>query len=151
MGEDVIRPLCIVLPQMSGFIKYFEDDSKNMLFITDDKGVYAKYSEVWNKVKKLLKLKFNTNPIRNEKYILAKLKIFNGVNKTTFSNDEVPMEKNHYVCAAAIDIDSVLKIDQKVYPQAYLEQCKYKLKKRKPANSIDFEIETDSDDDDGND
>ena len=86
-----------------------------------------------------------------KKYILAKLKIFNGVNKTTFSNDEVPMEKNHYVCAAAIDIDSVLKIDQKVYPQAYLEQCKYKLKKRKPANSIDFEIETDSDDDDGND
>ena len=67
MGEDVIRPLCIILPQMSGFIKYFEDDSKNMSFITDDKGVYAKHSEVWNKVKKLLKLKFNTNPIRNEK------------------------------------------------------------------------------------
>ena len=41
------------------------------------------------------------------------------------------MEKNHYICILAIDIDSVLKIDKKAYPQAYLEECKYKLKKRK--------------------
>ena len=111
VSKDVIRPLCVILPQMNGFIKYFEDDSKNMLFITDDASVYAKYSEVWDKVKKLLKLKFTTNPIRNEKYVLAKLKIFNGVNKTTFCNDEMPMEKNHYIYVAAIDIDSVLKVD----------------------------------------
>ena len=50
------------------------------------------------------------------------------------------MEKNHYICIPAIDIDSVLKIDKKVFPQAYLEQCKYKLKKRKPVSFIDFEI-----------
>ena len=41
----------------------------------------------------------------------------------------------------AIDIDSVLKIDNKrAYPQAYLEQCKYKLKKRGAVNFIDDEI-----------
>ena len=50
------------------------------------------------------------------------------------------MEKNHDICIPAIDIDSVLKIDKKVFPQAYLEQCKYKLKKRKPVSFIDFEI-----------
>ena len=33
------------------------------------------------------------------------------------------MEKNHYICIPATDIDSVLKIDKKVYPQTYLEQC----------------------------
>ena len=110
--------------------------------------VYAKYSEVWDKVKKLLK--FTTSPIRNEKYILAKLKIFNGVNKTTFTNVEVPIEKNHYMCIAAIDIDSVLKIDKKVYPQVYLEQCKYKLKKRRPANFIDIDVKTDTDSDSDN-
>ena len=52
----------------------------------------------------------------------------------------MPIERNHYICIPAIDIDSVLKIDKKVYPQAYLEQCKYKLKKRKPVNFIDLEI-----------
>ena len=39
-------------------------------------------------------------------------------------------KKNHYICIPAIDIDSVLKIDKRAYPQAYLEQCKYKLKKK---------------------
>ena len=48
----------------------------------------------------------------------------------------------------AIDIDSVLKIDKRVYPQAYLEQCKYKLKKRKHVNFIDDEsIDENSDSD----
>ena len=41
------------------------------------------------------------------------------------------MERNHYICIPVIDIDSVLKIDKRAYPQAYLEQCKYKLKKKK--------------------
>ena len=93
-------------------------------------------------------MEFTTSPIRYEKYILAKLKIFNGVNRTTFTDDEVPKEKSHYTCIAAIDIDSVLKIDKKVYPQVYLEQRKCKLKKRRPANFSDINIETDSDSDD---
>ena len=51
------------------------------------------------------------------------------------------LKKNHYTCIPAIDIDSVLKIDNKrAYPQAYLEQCKYKLKKRRAINFIDDEI-----------
>ena len=52
----------------------------------------------------------------------------------------MPIEKNHYICIPAIDIDSVLKFVKKAFTQAYLEQCKYKLKKRKPANFVDFEI-----------
>ena len=60
------------------------------------------------------------------------------------------MEKNHYICIPAIDFDSALKIDKKAYPQAYLEECKYKLKERKPVSFIDSEIiDGDSDDDDG--
>ena len=122
---------------------------KNMSFVTDDEKVYEKYNEIWNVVKGLLKLKFATSPIRNDKYILAKLKIFKKKNLTTFNNI-VPTEKSHYICIPAIDIDSVLKIDKKAYPQAYLEECKYKLKKRKLVSCIDSEIiDDDSDSDDG--
>ena len=28
----IVKPLCIILPQMSGYIKYFENGSKNMSF-----------------------------------------------------------------------------------------------------------------------
>ena len=58
------------------------------------------------------------------------------------------MEKNHYICISAINIDSVLKIDKKAYPQAYLEECKYKLNKRKLVSFIDSEIIDDDDSDD---
>ena len=114
---------------------------KKYVIYTEDKDVYLQYTEIWDKVKKLFKLKFSTNPIRDEKYIVTKLKIFNEVNKTTFTEDDIPKERNSYACIAVIDIDSVLKVDKKVYPQVYLEQCKYKLRKRKPANFIDVEIE----------
>ena len=136
LNNDVIKPLCVILPQMNGYIKYFDNGGKNMSFVTDDKEVYKKYDEIWNVVKSLF-----VSPIRDDKYILAKLKIFKKKSITTFNNNNiVPIEKDHYICIPAIDIDSVLKIDKKAYPQAYLEECKYKLKKRKLVNFIDSEI-----------
>ena len=141
LNNDIIQPLCVILPQMNGYIKYFDDGGKNVSFVMDDEEVYKKYNEIWEVVRKLLKVKFTVNPIRDDKYIIAKLKIFNGTNRTTFTNNIIPIERNNYVCIAAIDIDSVLKIDnQRAYSQAYLKQCKYKLRKRKIINFIDDEI-----------
>ena len=141
LNSDVIQPLCVILPQMSGYIKYFDNGGKNMSFVKDDEEVYKDYNEIWEVVRKLLKLKFTVNPIRDDKYVIAKLKIFNGTNRTTFTNNIIPIEKNNYTCIATIDIDSVVKIDNKrAYPQAYLEQCKYKLRKRKIVNFFDDEI-----------
>ena len=141
LNNDITQPLCVILPQMSGYIKYFDNDGKNISFVTDDEEVYEKYGEIWEAVRKLLKVKFTVNPIGDDKYMIAKLKIFNGINRTTFTNNIIPIERNNYICIAAIDIDSVLKIENKrAYPQAYLEQCKYKLKKRKIVNFIDDEI-----------
>ena len=150
LNNDVIKPLCVILPQMNGYIKYFNDGGKNMSFVTDDEKVYEKYNEIWEVIRNLLKIDFTVNPVRDDIYLVAKLKIFNK-NKTTFTNNTIPMEKNHYICIPAIDIDSVLKIDKRLYPQAYLEQCKYKLKKKKIVNYINDEIideNSDSDIDD---
>ena len=69
---------------MNGYIKYFDDGGKNISFVIDDEKVYEKYDEIWNVVKGLLKLKFAANHIRNDKYILAKLKIFMKKNLATF-------------------------------------------------------------------
>ena len=146
-NDGIIKPLCVILPQMNVYIKYFDDGGKNMSFVTDDEKGYEKYDGIWNVVKGILKLKFAASPIRNDKYILAKLKIFRKKNLTTFNNNNVPTEKNHYICIPAIDIDLVLKFEKKAYPQAYLEECKYKLKKRKLVRFIDSEITDDSDSD----
>ena len=141
LNNDVIQPLCVILPQMNGYIKYFDDGGKKMSFVTDDEEVYKKYNEIWEVVRKLLKLKFTVGPVRDDKYIIAKLKIFNKINRATFTDNAIPIERNHYNCIPGIDIDSVLKIDNKrAYPQAYLEQSKYKLKKKRAVNFIDDEI-----------
>ena len=154
LNDDVIQPLCVVLPQMNGYIKYFDDGGKNISFVTDDEEIYEKYNEIWEVVRKLSKLDFTVGPVRDDKYkyIVAKLKIFNRINRTTFTDNIIPFERNHYTCIPATDIDSVIKIDYKrAYPQAYLEQCKYKLKKKRVVNFIDDKIidkDTDSDIDD---
>ena len=46
-----------------------------------------------------------------------------------FSGHQILEERNHYICIAVIFINSVLRVDKKNYPQVYLEQCKYKIKK----------------------
>ena len=58
-----------------------------MSFVTDDdEEVYETYNEIWEVVRKFLKVKSTVNPIRDDKYIIAKLKIFNETNRTTFTN-----------------------------------------------------------------
>ena len=152
-NNNTIQPLCVILPQMDGYIKYFDDGRKNMSFVTDDEKIYEKYNEIWEVIRNLLKIDFTVNPVRDDICLVAKLEIFNKINRTTFNNNNsIPMEKNHYTCIPVIDIDSVLKIDKRACPQAYLEQCKYKLKKRKIVNYIDDEIiDEDSDSDIDND
>ena len=86
LNNDVIKPLCVILPQMNGYIKYFDNGGKNMSFVTDDKEVYEKYDGIWNVFKGLLKLKFTASPIRDDKYALAKLKIFKKKTLTTFNS-----------------------------------------------------------------
>ena len=33
LKNKIVKPLCVILPQMSGFIKYFENGSKNVSFL----------------------------------------------------------------------------------------------------------------------
>ena len=62
----------------------------------------------------------------------------------TFWSDKVPKEGGHHTCIACISIGSVMKIKKKNYPQVYLEECKYKIKKIKMPGFIDAELESDS-------
>ena len=114
---------------MDGYIKYFDDGGKNMSFVTNDEKIYEKHNEISEVIRNFLKIDFTVNPVPDDKYLLAKLKIFDRINRTTFNNNFIPIERNHYICIPVIDIDSVLKINKRAHPQAYLEQCKYKLKK----------------------
>ena len=81
-------------------------------------------------------------PVYDEKYVKAKVREFNGVIKTNFLGDEIPKEDMHYTCIACITIDSVMRMEKKNYPQVYLEECKYKIKKIKMSKFVNTELES---------
>ena len=102
-----------------------------MSFLIEDESAYLKYTKIWNKIKKLLNIKFDSQPIHEDKYIKTKVKAFDVTTNTLFSDNKVPKERSHYICIAAICIDSMLKVEGKNHPQLYFELCKYKIKRRK--------------------
>ena len=57
----------------------------------------------------------------------------------------MPKENEHYTCIACITIDSVMRMEKKNYPQVYLEECKYRMKKTKMTKFIKAELESESD------
>ena len=107
---------------------------EKLSFMIEDNSVLVKYNKIWNNVKKTLNIKFHSMPVYDEKHMEAKLREFNGVINTNFCGDEIPKEGVHHTCIACINIDSVLKIEKKNYPQVYLEECKYKIKKTEMPN-----------------
>ena len=112
-----------------------------MSFMIEDDSVLVKYNEIWNNVKKILNIKFHSMPVYDEKYIKTKIKEFNGVVNTNFWGNKILKEGVHHTCIACISIDSVMKMKKKKnYPQVYLEECKYKIKKIKMPGFIDAEL-----------
>ena len=143
--DEIIKPLCIFLPQMSGYIKCFENGGKNMSFMKRDNNILDKYNEISEKIKETLSIKFHSMPIYDQTYIKTKVREFDGKNKTKFLGNEIPKENMHYTCIACITIDSVTRINKKKYPQVYLEECKYKMKKIQMSRFINTELESNSD------
>ena len=143
-NDETVKPFIIILPQMNGYIKYFENGSKNMSFFIKDDDVLHKYNEIWDKIKEKLNIKFHSGAIYDKKYIKAKVREFDGVIKTNFLGNKVPKENMRYTCIACLTIDSVVRMDKKNYPQVYLEECKYKIKKIQMPRFVNAELESDS-------
>ena len=54
----------------------------------------------------------------------------------------MPKENMHYTCIAYLTIDSIMEIDKKYFLQVYLEECKYKVKKRQMSSDWESEYDT---------
>ena len=140
----IVKPLYFILPQMSGYIKYFENESKNISFLIKDDEVWDKYDKIWDAIKNKLGIEFHREPVSEYKYLKAKVRVFDGVIKTNFLGNYIPKENMHYFCIACITIDSVLKMDKKNHPQVYLEECKYRVKKTQMSRFLNTELKSDS-------
>ena len=71
---EIVKLLCIILPQMSGYIKYFENGGKNMCFMIKDDDVLDTYKKICDKIKTKLNTKFHSASVYDEKYIQTNVK-----------------------------------------------------------------------------
>ena len=127
-----------------------------MTFLANDKEFFLKNSKLWGKIKDLIGKKFDSEPIYNDNYIKTKIKSYNSDIRTNLrdesNNTKVPNEDCSYKCLSLISLDSVIQIGKKYFAQTHLEECKYKLIKKKIKDLItnDFylssEFEYESDD-----
>ena len=73
IGYQEGEPLCIVLPQMNGYIKCFKNSGKNMSFLIKDNEVQKKYDKIWEVVKDKLGINFYSEPVYEYKCLKAKV------------------------------------------------------------------------------
>ena len=74
-SDDIIRPLYISLPQMTGYFNCFKDNNKTMSFIADNNESLKKYTKVWKKISDLVGKEFDCKPVYGDKYIKKKNKV----------------------------------------------------------------------------
>ena len=150
--NNVIRPLCLRLLQMTGYARRF-DENVTMSFRANNKQFLKNHNKIWKKVEKLMKINLESKPVYgdDDKYIKTKIKIYAGSVITNFHNRKMPKEKAPCMCLSIMMIDSVVKANKNYYPQTFLEECKYVQEKVKIENHIDDDLEKSESDSDSND
>ena len=149
--DDVIRPLCINLPQMVGYAKHF-DSNKTISFKVSDNKLLKKYTKIWEKISNLMNIEFDSEPVYgdHDKYIKAKIKMDEDRVNTNFQGKKMPKENASYNCLSLIMLDSVIRANKKYYPQTFLEECKYVIRKNKMENFINDDLNLSSSDESDN-
>ena len=150
--NDVIRSLCLSLPQMTGYAKKFNDNAA-MSSRFNSKQLLKNYNKICEKAEKLLRIDFESKPVYgdDDKYIKTKIKLYANSVITNFHNKKVPKEKAPCKCLSIIMLDCVIKANKNYYPQTFLEECKYVQEKINIENHIDENLEKSELDSDSND
>ena len=113
-----MKPLHFIVGEVDGYIEE-KNGSKYLVFASTDKNkeVLENYTELWDKIKGLIKKISDKPGDYDEKYIKIK---FN-------SDDNLPLNKIRKLHNLTIIVRSVFEVDNKYYPQIFLDECLYEL------------------------
>ena len=88
--NDVIRPICLRLPQMTSYFKKFNENAR-MSFRINNKELLKNYNKIWDKIEKLMRIDFESKPVYgdDDKYIKTKIKTYTDSIFTNFHNKKM--------------------------------------------------------------
>ena len=61
--NNVIRPLFLRLPQMTGYAKKFNENTKMSFRVNNDKHLLKNYNRIREKIEKLMRINFESKPV----------------------------------------------------------------------------------------
>ena len=94
--NDVIRPLCLKLSKMTGYINKFDENKITMSLMVKDKQLLKNYNKIWKKIERLMSINFNcktTYGDDDDKYIKTKTKTYADIIITNFHNKKCQKKK----------------------------------------------------------
>ena len=114
--DDVIRPLCIKLPQIIRYVKFFHSK------------LLKKHTKIWERVSSLKNIKFDSEPVYgdNDKCIKIKIKLYGDKINTNFRGKKVPKENASYKCLSLIMLDSVIRVKKSITLKHYWKNSNMK-------------------------
>ena len=135
---------------MIGYVKCF-DSNKTMSFKVSDKKLLKSILK-WGKTSSLMNKEIDSEPVYgdNDKHIKTNIESYGDKVNTNFQGKKVPKENASYRCLLLIMFDSVIKVNKKYYPQTFLEESKYKIKKNKMESFINDDFDWSSSDESDN-
>ena len=131
-NDNKVKPLHIMLPKTSVYIKSYDGQTKWMYFLIEDDDLNLKieddekYNTIWDKVSADIKKKINKEPVF---FVFKNKKKSHGDEVTDFYDKEIPKVDSNHTFLAVITLDYVLKKDESYYSQVFLKECKYIEKK----------------------
>ena len=109
-----------MLLKTSAYVKSYDENTKWMYFLIEDKDLSEKYSTIWDKVSADIKKEFDSERVSNnffENLMTMKLHIF--------TIKTIPKADSNYTSLAVISFNFVLKKDERFYLQVFLKERKY--------------------------
>ena len=107
--------------------KVEDNKSKLMSLCINDEKLSGKYKAIWPKIEDLKKIKLNTLPVYDDRYIKTKITTFGDKFYTNIRDLDVPEGDIECESFTVISIYSLLVCDKKYYLQVYLDNYAYKI------------------------
>ena len=95
-----------------------------MYFKVSDNKLLKMYTQIWKRFRNLLNINFDSEAVYgdNEKYIKAKIKIYEDKGNTNFQGKKLSKENTTYKCLSLVMLDIAVRKRKKYYPQTHLEE-----------------------------
>ena len=117
--------------------KVEDNKSKLMSLCINDEKLSGKYKAIWPKIEDFKKIKLNTLPVYDDRYIKTKITTFGDKFYTNIRDLYVPEGDIECESFTVISIYSLLVCDKKYYLQVYLDNYAYKIVNKQMTDYLD--------------